>query len=133
MRRGSTTLRPAASATIRVSCARNPSTPHAAAAAANFRNPLRAARMGKPGEAGLCSFLPGVREEQPLAADLVVGNRLLPFRRDDPVDEGLPHLLLDVPVPVRIHQDDAVLVEQPLVAFDEDRELASVLEREPGG
>ena len=32
----------------------------------------------------------------------------------------------------RVHQHDAVLVEQPLVAFDRDVEVAAVLEREPG-
>src|ERR1051325_9467752 len=31
-----------------------------------------------------------------------------------------------------IHQDDAVLVEQPVVALDHDVELAAVPEREPG-
>src|SRR5688572_4379971 len=132
MRRGSTMLRPAASETTRVSCARNPAAQHAPAAAENFRNPLRAARMGNPEEAGLCSFLPGVGEEQLLPADPVVGDRLLPFCRDDPVDEGLRHLLPDVLVPVRIHQDDAILIEQALVSLDEDRELAAVPEREPG-
>ena len=74
----------------------------------------------------------GVREEQLLAVDLVVGDRLLAFRRNQPVDEGLAELLLHVRMLGRVHQHDAVLVEQPLVAFDHDGEIALVLEREPG-
>src|SRR5581483_2910554 len=35
----------------------------------------------------------GVREEQLLAADLVRRDRLLPLRRDEPVDELLPEIL----------------------------------------
>ena len=66
------------------------------------------------------------------AADLVVGDRLLPLRRHQPVDERLAELLLHVRMLGRIHQDDAVLVEQPVVALDHDVEVAAVLERQPG-
>src|SRR5262249_56699899 len=74
----------------------------------------------------------GVGEEQLLTLDLVVGDRLLAFVRDEPVDEGLAQLLLDVRMFRRVHQDHAVLVEQALVALDRDVELATVLERDPG-
>src|SRR5258708_2355312 len=74
----------------------------------------------------------GVGEEQLLAVDLVVGDRLLALGRDEPVDEGLAQLVLHVRMLCRIHQDDAVLVEQLVVAFDRDGEVAAVLEREPG-
>src|SRR5713226_7440427 len=60
----------------------------------------------------------GVGEEELLPVDLIVGDRLLAGGRDQPVDEGLAELLLHVRVLCRVHQDDAVLVEQPLVALD---------------
>ncbi len=62
----------------------------------------------------------GVGEEQLLAADLVVGDRLLPVARDQPVDEGLPLRDLHIGMLGRIDQHHAVLVEQPLVALDQD-------------
>ena len=43
-----------------------------------------------------------------------------------------PELLLHVRVLRRVHEHHAVLVEQPLVALDQDREIAAVLEIEPG-
>src|SRR5512134_1504203 len=72
-----------------------------------------------------------IREEELLASDLVGGDRLLPFIGDDPVDECLSHVALDPEMLGRIHEDDAVLVEQAFVAFDHDRELAAILERQP--
>ena len=42
-----------------------------------------------------------------------------------------PSVLLHVRMLRRIHEDHAVLVEQPLVALDEDLEVAAVLERQP--
>src|SRR5229473_788234 len=74
----------------------------------------------------------GVRKEQLPAVDLVVGDRLLARRRDEPVDEGLAELLLHLRMFLRVHQRDAVLVEQALVAGHQDGEIAAVLEREPG-
>ena len=41
-------------------------------------------------------------------------------------------VLLHVRVLRRVDEHDAVLVEELLVALDEDREVAAVLEREPG-
>src|SRR6185295_7415177 len=72
-----------------------------------------------------------VGEEKLLTADLVIRNRLLALRRNEPVDERLAELFLDVRVLGGIDEHYAVLVEQPPVAFDEDREIAAVLEREP--
>ena len=71
----------------------------------------------------------GVREEQLIAVDLVVGDRLLAFRRDQPVDKLLAEILLHVRVLARVHQHDAVLIEQPSVAFDYDIELAAETDR----
>src|SRR4051794_19997073 len=73
-----------------------------------------------------------IREEQLLAFDPVVGDGGLPLRRQQPVDEGLAKILFDRGVFLRIDQDDAILVEQPLVALDGDIQIAAVLERYPG-
>src|SRR6266496_2748905 len=73
----------------------------------------------------------GVRIEQLRAADLVIGNGSLAFRRDEPVDEGLAKLLFYVRMLFGIYQHHAVLIEQALVAGDEDVEIAAVLERQP--
>src|SRR5262249_53068845 len=78
-----------------------------------------------------CASLVCIREEQLLAADLVTGDRLLSFWRDEPIDERLPEVLLDVRVLCRVDEHHAVLIEQPLVTLDEDLEVAAVLEREP--
>src|SRR6266508_1269795 len=45
----------------------------------------------------------GVRIEQLLAADLVIGNGSLAFRRNEPVDEGLAKLLFYVRMLFRIY------------------------------
>ena len=74
----------------------------------------------------------GVGEEELLPADLVVGDRLLPLGRNEPVDELLAEFLLDVRMLGRVHQNHAVLVEQALVAFDQDGQIGAVLEVEPG-
>src|SRR4029079_8615660 len=73
----------------------------------------------------------GVGEEELLAVDPVGGDRGLPPRRDQPVDEFLPHLLLHVRMLRRVHEHDAVLVEELPVPLDEHHEVAAVLEREP--
>src|SRR5688572_6399477 len=62
-----------------------------------------------PGPSG--SRLARVGEKQLLAADPVVGDRLLAPGRDHPVDELLAGLLLHVRMLLRAHQHDAVLVE----------------------
>src|SRR6516165_85084 len=73
-----------------------------------------------------------VRIEQLLAVDLVIGDGLLSLRRNEPVDEGLTELLLYMRMPLGIYQHHAILIEKPLVALDRDREVAAVLERQPG-
>src|SRR5215470_2953070 len=70
-----------------------------------------------------------VRKEQLLAADFVIGDRLLPVAGSDPADERLAELLLHMRVLSRIHEHDPVLVEESLVALDKDRQVAAVLER----
>src|SRR5262252_4486029 len=76
--------------------------------------------------------LVGVWEEQLLSLDLIVCDRLLTLRRDEPVDEGLAEFFLDVRVLSRIHQHHAILIKQPLIAGNEDVQVAAVLERQPG-
>jgi hypothetical protein len=51
------------------------------------------------------------------AIDLVFGDRFLPFGRNNPVDECLAHLLLDVRMLRGIDQYYAVLIEQALIAL----------------
>src|SRR3954449_1031640 len=94
--------------------------------------------VGTPPDASRPQVLPtlrariaGVWIEQLLAVDPVTGDRFLALGRHQPVDELLPRLLLYGWMFLRVHQHDAVLVEQPLVAFDRDDELAAVFERQP--
>src|SRR3954447_3031123 len=72
-----------------------------------------------------------IGEEQLLSVDLVSGDRRLPVRRDQPVDEVLPQFLLDVRKLRGGHQHHAVLIEQPLVAFDDDVEIAAIPKSDP--
>src|SRR5574337_389904 len=74
----------------------------------------------------------GVRKEQLLPVDLVVGVGPLTVGGHDPVDELQAQLLLHVGELGRIHQDDAVLVEEALVPFHQDGEVSPVLEGQPG-
>ena len=67
-----------------------------------------------------------------LAADAIVGDGLLAGGRDHPGDELLPGFLLDVGMLRRIHEHDAVLVEEAPVARHGDGEVLAVPEREPG-
>src|SRR5215468_10188738 len=64
-----------------------------------------------------------IGEEELLSVDLVVGDRLLAFRGHQPVDEGLAEVLFHMRMLGRVHQDHAVLVEQPSIALDRDRKL----------
>ena len=50
--------------------------------------------------------------EQLLAVNLVIGDYLLAFVGNEPVDELLAKLLLHMRMLGRINQDDTVLVEQ---------------------
>ena len=72
-----------------------------------------------------------VGEEKLLTLDLIAGDRGLPFGRDEPVDERPAHDLIHVRVPGRVDEHDAVLVEEPRVALDEDGQRAAILERQP--
>src|SRR5689334_3526865 len=74
-----------------------------------------------------------VWEELLLAVDLEGGNRALAFRRQQPVDEGLAKFSLDTRMARRIDERHAVLVEEPLVALDDDLERSAVLEARPSG
>src|SRR4051812_38558115 len=76
--------------------------------------------------------LPGAGKEQLLAPDPITGDDALPGRRHDPVGELLRQGLFDMRMSGRIDDDHAVLVEQAAVAFDQHRQLAAVLETEPG-
>src|SRR5512134_3262152 len=112
------------------SSARSRSRREGPANAARFWSPL--VGVAAASTATLASPALVVREEELLAADIVTRDRLLQRARDDPVDERVAQVLLDVRVLRRVHEHDPVLVEQLLVALDEDREIAAVLEREPG-
>src|SRR5262245_9557267 len=75
----------------------------------------------------------GIGEELLLAIDLEGLDGALPLGRQHPVDErlalGLPHLgMLGW-----IDEDDAVLVEELVVALDRDLVVAAVLEARPCG
>src|SRR5262249_48636234 len=66
----------------------------------------------------------GIRKEQLLAVDLVVGNGLLAVGRHQPIDELLTENLLHVGVPSWVHQYDAVLIEQVPVALHKNFKIA---------
>src|SRR5262249_43746486 len=69
--------------------------------------------------------------EQLLAVNLVIGDCLLAFVRNEPVDELLAKLLLHMRMLGRVNQDDTVLVEQQFVSLHRDDEVGLVLERNP--
>src|SRR5688572_28368561 len=92
--------------------------------------PRRAARRSIRPPA-LLYLRSGIRKEKLLAVNPVGGDRVLPFAGNHPVDECLSHLLPDPQAFRRVYQDDAVLVEQPPVAFDQDGKVAAVLEGQP--
>src|SRR5262249_44224629 len=66
-----------------------------------------------------------------LAVNLVIGDCLLAFVRNEPVDELLAKLLLHMRMLGRVNQDDTVLVEQQFVSLHRDDEVGLVLERNP--
>src|SRR5215469_14146781 len=70
-------------------------------------------------------------QKQLLAVNLVIGDCLLAFVRNKPVDELLAKLLLHMRMLGRVNQDDTVLVEQQFVALHRDDEVGLVLERNP--
>ena len=65
--------------------------------------------------------------EHLLAVNLVVRDCLLALVRNEPVDELLAKLLLHMRMLGRVHQYDAVLVEQQLIALHCDDEVGFVL------
>src|SRR3989337_1716174 len=74
----------------------------------------------------------GIGKEERLAVDLVAGDGRLAFGADQPIDEGLPLLGLHLRMFGRIDQDDAILVEQLGVSFDQDLEIVLVGKAQPG-
>lgn len=79
----------------------------------------------------LCVRVVSVRIEKLLAVDLVSGDDPLPFRRNQKVDELLAEVFLDARAFRRVHQHDAVLIKEALVAFDSDDKVTAILKREP--
>ncbi len=67
-----------------------------------------------------------------LAVDLIGGNGRLALGGHQPVDKALAEFLLYGGMFLRVHEDNAVLIEQALIAFYRDDEIAGVLERKPG-
>ena len=57
-------------------------------------------------------------KEELLPINLVACDGSLPFWTDEPIDEGLALLSLHIRVFRWIYEDDAILVEQLVVAFD---------------
>ena len=92
--------------------------------------PAGGARSPDGAQRGPCSSsrLTGVRIEELLPVDLVVGDHALPFGRNQLVDELLAKLLLDAWMLCRTDQHDAILVEQSLVTLHRDHEIALVVE-----
>src|SRR5690625_1195565 len=80
----------------------------------------------------LASRLIGVRIEELLTVQLVGADRSLPFLGNQPVDEGLALLGLDVLVALGIDQDHAILVEEAVIAFDQNLQVTAVLKADPG-
>src|SRR5262249_23013348 len=78
-----------------------------------------------------CARIIGIRIEQLLAFDLVIGDRLLTVRRNEPVDKLLAEVLFHVRMLGRIHQYYTVLIEQTLVTFHQDLQVTLVLEMNP--
>src|SRR6476659_3137478 len=78
-----------------------------------------------------CVRIVGIWIEELLAADLKVGNRALPLRGYQPVNELLSKVRLHMRVLAGVYQHHAILIEKALVAFDEDGEIAVVLEGKP--
>ena len=68
-----------------------------------------------------------IGKEQLLTAYLVIGDGPLTFRGNEPIHEGLSVRRLHAGVLRRIDQHHAVLIEQPAIAFHQDRKLAAIL------
>src|ERR671937_402611 len=92
-------------------------------------------RFYQPRRGAICAprlrSLVRVGKEELLAVDLVGRDGLLACGRDEPVDKCLAPLLLHVGMLHGIDQHHAALVEEALVALDNDGEIAPILEREP--
>src|SRR5262245_36116534 len=73
-----------------------------------------------------------IGDEKLLALDSVSRDRVLTLPRSQPIDEGLAQVLLHMRVLGGVNQYRVILVEQSLVALNEDIKFAAVLEREPG-
>src|SRR5882724_7571968 len=78
-------------------------------------------------KASRSALLPGICEEQLLAFYLVGADGFLSLAGQHPIDEGLPKILLDTRVLLRVHENDAVLIEQALVSFHRDFHVTFVL------
>ena len=61
-----------------------------------------------------------IREECLIAKNLILANFRLAFWRYHPINKCLTECCFDVGMFLLVDQDDAVLVEQNGVAFDED-------------
>ena len=79
-----------------------------------------------------CYSMNGVRKEQLLPANLVIGDHALPARRHEPVGKALPQLQLHVRILGRVHDDHAIGVEEAGVALHQHHQIGTVLERQPG-
>src|SRR6185437_7423057 len=91
--------------------------------------PVRA--TGKRPEDILSIGVVSVGIKELLAVDLISGDCGLSLRRNEPINETLAGFFFNRGMLFRVHQHHAVLIEQSLIAFDEDDEIAAILERQP--
>src|SRR5262245_37190320 len=90
----------------------------------------RTGRKSRSRAGGSAIITPGslaLWPEHLLAVNLVVRDCLLALVRNEPIDELLAKLLLHMRMLGRVHQYDAVLVEQQLIALHCDDEVGLVL------
>src|SRR5258705_11702297 len=73
-----------------------------------------------------------IGEEELQALDLETRDSVLALSRNQPIDEGLAQVRLHLRVLGGVHQYHAILVEQPLVALNDDIKFPAVLTRYPG-
>src|SRR5262249_32158846 len=73
-----------------------------------------------------------IGHEELLALDLVTRDRVLALSRNQPIDEGFAQGPFHMWVLGGVHQYHVILVEQSLVALNEDVKFATVLKRDPG-
>src|SRR5579862_2748329 len=65
--------------------------------------------------------------EELLPRHLIIADGGLTFGRDQPISEFLRERELGLCVQLRIELDDVIAIEQPRIAFEQDRQMRTVL------